>query len=293
MIKIASYTGFTTTTSSVFLPTIWSREVVRATENALVAAGLVKRYDYLVQGRGQTIDIPNISNAFTARSKTQGQDVTDDAVTETQTQIQINNWFYNSFIIEDIVSVQSIYDLRTEYSNKAGYSIAKKVDTDVMSQYSSWTNTAVGNYGTDIGDATIVAGYESLNLQDMPLEDRALIVHPKQISAIMKLDKFVKADYNGEYQRPTPVKTGPNNRYLWGNIYGIPVYFTNNLPTTAGTPTQYHNMIFHKEAIALALQQAPRLQAAYWLVSLGWRVIVDTVYGVTALRLTGGTEVRS
>lgn len=162
-----------------------------------------------------------------------------------------------------------------------------------MSQYSSWTNTAVGNYGTDIGDATIVAGYESLNLQDMPLEDRALIVHPKQISAIMKLDKFVKADYNGEYQRPTPVKTGPNNRYLWGNIYGIPVYFTNNLPTTAGTPTQYHNMIFHKEAIALALQQAPRLQAAYWLVSLGWRVIVDTVYGVTALRLTGGTEVRS
>lgn len=36
----------------------FAREVVRATENALVAAGLVKRYDYLVQGRGQTIDIP-------------------------------------------------------------------------------------------------------------------------------------------------------------------------------------------------------------------------------------------
>ncbi len=52
----------------------------------------------------------NISNAFTARSKTQGSDVTDDNVTETQTQIQINQWFYNSFIIEDIVSVQSIYE---------------------------------------------------------------------------------------------------------------------------------------------------------------------------------------
>lgn len=290
---MATYTGFTTTTSGVFLPTVWSREVVRATENALVSAGLVKRYDYLVQGRGQTIDIPNISNAFTARAKTQGSDVTDDAVTETQTQIQINKWYYNSFIIEDIVSVQSIYDLRTEYSNKAGYSIAKQVDTDVMSNYSSWTNTAVGSYGNDIGDATIVSGYESLNLADMPLEDRAMIVHPKQISAIMKLDKFVKADYGGEYQKPTPVKTGPNNRYLWGNIYGVPVYFTNNLPVTAATPNQYHNMIFHKEAIALALQQAPRLQAAYWLVSLGWRVIVDTVYGVTALRLNGGTEVRS
>ena len=286
-------TSFTTTTSSVFLPTVWSREVVRATENALVAAGLVKRYDYLVTGRGQTIDIPNISNAFTARAKVQGTDVTDDTATETQTQISINNWYYNSFIIEDIVSVQAIYDLRSEYSNKAGYSIAKKVDTDVMGNYSSWTNTAVGTYGIDLGDATIVAAYEALNLADMPLDDRAIIVYPKQISAIMKLDKFVKADYQGEYQKATRVQTGPNSRYLWGTIYGVPVYYTNNLPYTAATPTQYHNMLLHKEAIALALQQAPRLQAAYWLVSLGWRVIVDTIYGYSALRLTGGVEIRS
>jgi len=111
----------------------------------------------------------------------------------------------------------------------------------------------------------------------MPFEDRAFIIYPKQVSAIMKLDKFVKADYQGEYQRTTRVVRGPNSRYMWGTIYGVPVYYTNNLPFTAGTPTQYHNMLLQKEAIALALQQAPRLQAAYWLVSLGWRVIVDTI----------------
>lgn len=290
---MASYTSFTTTTSAVFLPTIWSNECVRATENALVAAGLVKRYDYLVKQRGQTINIPNITNAFTARAKSQGSDVTDDNVTETDTNITIDNWYYNSFIIEDIVAVQSNYDLRSEYSQKAGYSIAKKVDTDVMGTYSSWTNTAVGTYGTDIGDSTIVAALEALNVADMPLEDRAFIIHPKQLSAIMKIDKFVKADYLGQYQNATPVQKGPSNRYIWGEIYGIRVYYTNNLPYSAATPTQYHNMLLHKEAAALALQQAPRMQAAYWLVSLGWRVIVDTIYGYTALRLTGGVECRS
>ena len=290
---MATFNSFTTTTSAVFLPTIWSNETLRATENALVAAGLVKRYDYLVKSRGQTIEIPNISNAFTATAKVQGSDVTDTNFTETATLIQINQWYYNSFIIEDIVSVQSNYDLRTEYSNKAGYSIAKQVDTSVMSVWSSWTNTAVGTYGIDIGDAVIVGAMEALNLADMPLEDRAFIIHPKQLSAIMKIDKFVKADYLGQYQNPQPVKTGPNNRYVWGEIYGIRVYYTNNLPVTAATPNQYHNMLLHKEAIALALQQAPRLQAAYWLTSLGWRVIVDTIYGYTALRLTGGIEVRS
>ena len=290
---MANFNSFSTTTSAVFLPTIWSNETLRATENALVAAGLIKRYDYLVKSRGQTIDIPNVSNAFTASAKVQGSDVTDQNFTETQTQIQINNWYYVSFIIEDILSVQSNYDLRTEYSNKAGYAIAKNVDTAVMANWTSWTNTAVGTYGIDLGDAVLVGAMEALNIADMPLEDRAFIIHPKQLSAIMKIDKFVKADYLGQYQNAQPVKLGPNSRYVWGEIYGIRVYYTNNLPTTAATPTQYHNMLLHKEAIALALQQAPRLQAAYWLMSLGWRVIVDTIYGYTALRLTGGIEIRS
>lgn len=62
--------------------------------------------------------------------KTQGSDVTDDSVTETQTQIQINKWYYNSFIIEDIVSVQSNYDLRTEYSNKAKQNWSYKTNSN-------------------------------------------------------------------------------------------------------------------------------------------------------------------
>ena len=116
---------------------------------------------------------------------------------------------------------------------------------------------------------------------------------PNEVAAIMKIDKFVKADYLGEYNQPTPVKTGPNDRFLWGEIYGTKVYYTNNIPTTAGTPVQTHNLLFHKEAIALALQQAPRLQAAYWLANLAWLVVVDVIFGLAALRLTGGVEIRS
>lgn len=127
----------------------------------------------------------------------------------------------------------------------------------------------------------------------MPLENRAFIVHPNELAAIMKIDKFVKADYLGEYQLPTPVKKGPNSRYMWGEIYGIPVYYTTNIPQTAGTPTQTHNVLIHKEAWALALQQAPRLQAAYWLPDLAWKVVVDVIYGVSSLRTYGGVEVKS
>lgn len=284
--------SITTTTAAVFLPTLWSVETLRATEAALVAASLVKRYDALVTQRGQTIKIPNISN-LTATTKTQGSEVTYSAVTETTTTLNITSWYVCAFDLEDIVSVQANYDLRAEYGEKVGYAVAKQVDSDVLAEYSTFTNTAVGSYGTDIGDATLVAALLALNVADIPRENRAFIVHPNQLAAIMKIDKFVKADFLGEYQNPTPVKKGPNSRYMWGEIYGVPLYYTTQITSSAATPTQYHNMLLQKEAIALALQQSPRLQVAYWLPTLSYKVVADVIYGLTGLRTTAGVEIKS
>ena len=284
--------NITTTTAAVFLPEVWSMETLRAAEKALVMAGLVKRFDSLVKSRGDTIHIPNISN-LSANDKTANTDTTTQTVTESETQIAINKWKETSFEIEDIVKVQSNYDLMSEYTSKAGEAIARVVDTDLLNLYSSLTSTDVGTYGNDLTDAVIVAAIQTLDEVDAPLEDRAFVIAPSQKAAIMKLDKFVKADYLGNYDQATPVKKGPNSRWLWGDIYGVPVYYTNQVPTTAGTPTQIHNILFHKEAFALALQQAPRTQSQYRIESLAHRVTVDAIYGVSALRTTFGVEVRS
>jgi hypothetical protein len=255
-------------------------------------APLVKRYDSLVKQRGDTIHIPHISN-LAANDKTQTSEVTLQTVTETETPIAISEWKEVSFEIEDIVKVQSQYDLRSEYTAKAGYAIAQAVDTDLLSLYASLTSTDVGTYGVDVTDPVIVAALQKLDEQDTPLEDRYFIIAPSQKAAIMKLDKFVKADFLGQYDQPTPVKRGPNSRYLWGDIYGVPTYYTNQVPVTAATPTQTHNILFHKEAFALAMQLSPRTQASYWQKDLSWLVTTDTIYGFSVLRSTFGVEVRS
>lgn len=282
----------TVTTGDVFLPEVWSAEVLRATEEALVMAPLVKRFDTLVSKKGDTIHIPNLSN-LSANDKSANTEVTLQSPTETEVSISIDKHKEASFLVEDILKVQSNYDLMGEYTNKAGFAIAKQIDTDLLGLYSSLTSTDVGTYGTDINDASILAAIESLDLVDAPLENRCLVIYPTQKTAIAKLDKFVKADYLGQYDRPTPVKVGPNSRYEWGDIYGVPVYYTNQVPQTAATPTQTHNILFHKEAFSLALQQSPRTQADYILEYLGNLVVVDTIYGVKVLRSTFGVEVRS
>ena len=284
--------NITTTTAANFIPELWSYETLRAAESALVMAPLVKRYDELVSGRGDTIHIPNISN-LTTNSKVQGNEVTTQAVTETETTILVDQWEETSFEIEDIVKVQSQYDLRSEYTEKAGFAIAKKVDSDLLALYASLTSDDVGVYGTDVGDAELVAAIETLDLVDAPLTDRYFVMHPSQKSAVMKLDKFVSAYHLGDVNSPSPIQKGPNNRYLWGEIYGVPFYYTNQVPTTAGSPTQRHNLLFHKEAFALALQQAPRTQASYWQKDLAWIITTDVIYGMSVLRDTFGVEIRS
>jgi N4-gp56 family major capsid protein len=284
--------NMTTTTSAVFIPEVWSIETLRAAEAALVMAPLVKRYDALVKQRGDTIHIPHVSN-LVANPKAQNSEVTLQTVTETETTISVDQWKEVSFEIEDIVKVQSQYDLRSEYTNKAGYAIAKAVDTDLLALYSGLASVDVGTYGVDITDPVIVAALQKLDEENVPLEDRFFIIAPSQKAAIMKLDKFVKADFLGQYDMPTPVRKGPNNRYLWGDIYGVPTYYTNQVPTTAGTPLQTHNLMFHREAFALAMQLSPRTQASYWQKDLSWLVTCDTIYGVKALRDTFGVEVRS
>lgn len=282
----------TTTTSAVFIPEVWSVETLRAAERALVMAPLVKRYDTLVKQRGDTIHVPHVSN-LTANDKTQTAEVTLQTVTETETTIAIDQWKEVSFEIEDIVKVQSQYDLRSEYTSKAGYAIAKEVDTALFGLISLLTTTPIGTYGTDIGDAEIVAAIQTLDEADAPMEDRFFVIAPSVKASIMQLDKFVKADYLGQYDLPTPVKKGANNRYLWGDIYGIPTYYTNQVPVVAGTPIETSNVMFHKEAFALAMQLSPRTQASYWQKDLAWLVTCDTIYGVKELRTDFGVEVRS
>jgi len=284
--------NITKTTADVFLADVWSAETLRAAEAALVVAPLVKRYDSMVKQRGDVLHIPKISN-LTANDKTANTDVTTQTITESEVTIDISNWKETSFEIEDIVKVQSNYDLMSEYTSKAGEAISRAVDTSLLALYTGFTNADVGTYGIDVTDAALVAAIQALDEANAPIEDRAFVFKPSQKAAVMKLDKFVKADYLGQYDKPTPVKTGPNNRYLWGEIYGVPFYYTTQIPTTAGTTVQTHNVLIHKEAWALALQQAPRTQSTYWQRSLSWLTTVDVIYGVNSLRTDFGVEIRT
>jgi hypothetical protein len=266
------------TAGSVFRPNVWSKEVLTFVKSNLVLLPLVKHYDADVKSSGQTLEIPNVS-AISANLKSQNTVVTLNYNTETKTTITLNKHYESSFLVEDLVKVQSAYDLRSDYTQAAAYAIAEKVDasiaTDMTTEFKS-DGYVCGAYGTAISDAVILAVNRYLSENKAPRTDRSLVVHPKGEAELLAIDKFVRYDALGTGEA---IKNGK-----LGTIYGNEVFMSQNLVYLDTATDEYNSLLFHKEAWAIAMQVEPRTQAQYKQEYLGWLVTVDVLYGHTQLR---------
>lgn len=278
--------NITVTSAANFIPEIWSPEVKRAVESNLVMARLVVRdFEGEIQRMGDTVRITDISN-LTVAAKTADTDVNFETITEGQTTITINTHQYAAFKLEDITKVQSNVDLLSEYANKIGYALAKKVDTDVLGLYTAFSQS-VGADNTDITAATFLSAIEYLDLADAPETNRSGVFHANQKSAFLNVDQFVRYDATGIGGQQNPIIRGQ-----FGELYGISIYFTTNI-TTTGSPAGDHNLVFHKEAMALAMQRDIRIQSQYNIRSLANEVVGDVLYGYVEYRDTFGVVVKT
>jgi hypothetical protein len=266
------------TAANVFRPNVWSKEVLMFVKSNLVLLPLIKHYDADVKSSGQTLEIPNVS-AISANLKSQNTAVTLNYNTETKTTITINKHYESSFLVEDLVKVQSAYDLRSDYTQAAAYAIAEKVDgslaTDMTTEFKS-DGYAYGAYGTALNDTLILAVNRYLSENKAPRSDRAIVVHPKGEAEMLAIDKYVRYDALGTGEA---IKTGKI-----GTIYGAEVFMSQNLVYLDTATDEYNSLFFHKDAWAIAMQMEPRTQAQYKQEYLGFLVTVDVLYGSAQLR---------
>ena len=278
------------TASNVFRPNIWSKEVLMFVKSNLVLLPLIKHYDADVQSSGQTLEIPNVS-AISANLKAQNTVVTLNYNTETKTTITLNKHYESSFIVEDLVKVQSAFDLRSDYTQAAAYAISEKIDSDLATNMTSTWKTAsqaYGAYGTALNDNLILTVNRYLSENKAPRSDRALVVHPKGEAEMLAIDKYVRYDALGVGGDANSIANGKI-----GRIYGADVYMSQNLVYLDTATDEYNHLFFHKESWAIAMQMQPRTQAQYKQEHLGWLVTVDVLYGHNSLRSNFGFVVKS
>lgn len=310
------------TASAVFIPEIWSDEVVAAYEKSLKMAPLTMRYSFGGKKKGDTIHVPKPVRGAAA-AKAEATAVTIQANLEQELTININRHYEYSRLIEDIVNVQGLESQRRFYTQDAGYALAKQIDDDLFrvgtgfgdgtldltvalsgtATGTAWQNsnsyyvdasTGLTAYADDTvvaADVFTDAGFRAMiklmDDADVPMTDRAFVIPPALRSAIMGIERYVSTDF-----RPGDPSVASG---LIGSIYGIDVYVSSNCPViedaasnSTGAVDLRGAFLIHKDTIILAEQMGVRSQTQYKQEYLSTLYTADTLYGVQAYRPESG-----
>jgi len=278
------------TSGNTFRSDIWSKELTRATEANLVLADKVSRFDADSKG-AKSVYIPKISN-LVAYNKVANTAVALQNPTETSTNLLLDKHKYCAFLLEDYLKIQQNYSLLSEYSNKAGYAIAKAMDTDIATLATGFSQTK-GTYNTTITTTVMVDSVQELDDEDVPADDRCWVLKPHAVADLRTISDYIRFDGTGFAGGTATGALGNGKKGakgLVGMLFGSPVYQTTQIQQTSN---DISNMYFHREAIALGVQQEVRIQNEYKLEYLGELVVADISYGVIERRDEFGLELKN
>lgn len=293
----------TNTTAATFIPEIWSDEIIAAYEKSLVLANLVNRMP-MTGKKGDVVHIPKPTRGD-ASAKAASTQVTLIAATESEVQVAIDKHFEYSRLIEDITDVQALTSLRQFYTSDAGYALAKQADTDLFALTKSFgdsdgadyvhsnsfymdTSTNLTAYAVDTVAAADVftdAGFreaiKELDDNDVPMDQRFLVVPPSVVQTIRGITRYNSADF---------VAGQPTVNGNIGSLYGIDIFVSTNCPVvetasanSAGGELKA-GILGHRDAMVFAEQMGVRTQTQYKQEYLGDLFTADTLYGVKVLR---------
>lgn len=217
----------TSTTLAVMIPLLWGEKINDFYKMKLVTADFfVNRSDELANG-GSTLYTPNITE-MTAYAKSNAAAVTLNQPTETKISLVVNQWFEVSFAIEDDVASQTkhSYYLMERYAKNAGYSIAKKLEFAITSQFTNFASS-VGTSVANVTDGSVRSAIANLEAADVDTSSEVSFFFDSKVfwNQLQAIDKFSLA-INAPVQ--DPVSKRPT-----AMLYGIPVFISNTIATVA------------------------------------------------------------
>lgn len=293
----------TVTNAAVFIPALWSDEVIASFKSNLVSTDLVTVMDH-VGKKGDVVYIPKGTRG-TPSQKSASTQVTLIATTETNNTYNINQHWEYSRLIEDIVAVQAFDSMRQFYTDDAGYSMAKLIDGFVQQQWAAlqsgtnystalvgdgvttWSGTANTNTGNaaSLTDEGIRRLIEKLDDADVPFRNRAFVVPPVEKRKLLGISRFTEQAFVGEGGQ------GGIRNGLIGDLYGVPVYVSTNVQqvkSADNATVNYAGALIHKDSTVLIMQQNPRSQTQYKLEWLADLYTTDSIFGGGILRPEAG-----
>lgn len=234
-------------TAADWIPEIWAQEAMRHLRANMPVASRVNRdYDGEVASYGDTVNVPKpIVLSAQNMPVTGTSNLTLDMV-----PIALNKWKSATPVyLQDLARAQSRPNVIANLTQAGAIALANQVETDLLALHSSLTYN-VGTYGTAVSAATIAAADKKLFDNLTPSDgQRYVVLSSKDYAALL-----------GDSNISNALNFGGAEAIRAGNIpslYGLEILRSQLIPTTVATPTQTHNVAFHRDALALVTRPLP------------------------------------
>jgi N4-gp56 family major capsid protein len=220
-----------------FIPEYWSALLLTSLrKNSVVSSALATNRDYEGEIRqGNKLHINSLTDP-TVSPYTGAPLVTSNLATTDQ-ELEISEGDYFSFSVPDVTKVQAAGDLASTATSTAGRKMLEVADRFTASLMIAGAGSkdvaisipATGNKGDALYDEIVDNVVQTLDDNDIPAEDRFLIVTPRIKAMLLKSSKFLDASAYGSNE---PIQNGEIGKFA-----GLRVQVTTNLPQTVpGTP---------------------------------------------------------
>jgi len=265
-------TGSTTTTLNDLLPSIVAEAMFVAGERSIMR-GLVKNYT-LSPGQGKTVTVP-IYPRQTAVSVTEGDEVGNTAVSTDSALLTVTTAAIRT-MVTDLAVASAASNVVGDLGRLFGEAIARKVDTDLMALFASFS-VGVGGVGTTLSAATIAQAAAKLRAAGVPATDLACVLNPYVAYDLKAAITNTFANPNAGMIQNEAMATG----YI-GTLFGIPVYESSLIADT-GTAGDFVGGVFHREALGLAMIGDINIETQRRASFLGTDIVASMHYGVGEL----------
>ncbi len=265
--------------TSQYIKEIWDKEIQQPFDKTLQASKLVQDRSGLVSGGGDTVNIP-FTAGVNARAKSASTDITYDSPEGAPITLAIDKHYYVGVKIEDIAKVQANYDLKAAFQVRMAEALARQIDTDLLALYASAGTTV--SAGAAVDDADLISVVSAFDAANTPLDLRRGVIGTYSKGDLLGVNKYTAYDQTGKTGKAVDGSGG-----LIANVYDMDIYFSQNVPVS----TTGRNLFFHKNAINLAKQQAPKFEMEYSVDSLATKTALHTIYGIGVERAASVIEV--
>ena len=202
---------------------IFSGEVLSAfgRENQMMNMTTVRNIQ-----NGKSASFP-VTGKIQAEYHTAGNEILGSTVKQTEKLINIDDMLISSTFVAEVDELKNHFDVRSIFSNEMGRALAKKVDKHLLqlvvkASRSSANISGDTGAGTEIVDAdadtnmdsliaSVFEAIQKLDENDVPSNERYMVVTPDIYYKLANVDKLVSRDFsanNGDFGKGSVVAIG-------------------------------------------------------------------------------------